>query len=436
MAGRKQEIMSNTAEKQDRARQTILATMEVAANRKAACNALRNEAASGAWNGAGGILVRAAEWIEQAQPAPRAEFRAKLETWLAGELAPVPVPVPAPVPAPVPVVVPDPDIRASVTDGCLFLTITPSHFGVTETVRASEMTVAMAGTGEELNSAEIGKNRRLLTGRFVGVNGRKGDRIWRKDSEGNKTRKLKTPSDLVSELAALRADLRANYTNAERGGMYAIRASLKREVHDKLVDFRTKREQGIALLCEDLPLLKQADKERFGPAYRDSDYPTPEQMPLEFSFFWAWDTVEGANLRELDQEMAAEQERQTRERGERERTELVATMRGAFLGLAEALAARLEPDQATGELKGFRDVRIEKLREFARLFNAKEVPDPELAAEVAKVSGLLDGLTGDALKASVVVRERTQAAIQASVQAVAGFATGPRPKRRVQKLDD
>lgn len=270
-------------------------------------------------------------------------------------------------------------------------------------------------SGEELPPSEVENVKQLLAGRAPGEGSKKGPRLM----HPSKDRKLRTIGDITSLDGTLRVTLRANYAKRVIGELIEIPLPAMQEVQALLKEYSADRAVMVEELAEDLPLLIEADRNRLLKGFDERDYPTAEEIRKDIVVYWLWQNLANAGADDLTPEIYAEQERQVRAMVERDVSEIRDGLRQMFAGLTLALQDRLQPD-ADGRPKQLRDTRVvDKLQDFLRLFELRNMGDESLAVQVQRVKDALAGVSGDDLKQNIGLRERTEqtlAAVNAAVK--------------------
>jgi hypothetical protein len=338
------------------------------------------------------------------------------------EAAPAPTPVPPepvvePEPVPLPAPEPEPDLSDLPADAlraveqvedplakCRWLVLSFDRLGRSRQVRGYDVDVT--ANGEDVDARQLAMSKKILD--------------------------VKQSRAIGSADCGLRAQLRDEYALTAVGGMYAIPVRLMSAVHDRLTEHRERRGRLVAAFREAYAASIEADRTRLGALFREADYPAVEDACNAFAMAWTWRRLDGASDEDLTDAMAAEQREQLAADYARQRAEVVAGLRAMFAKLAEELRERLTAEREAGKGAIFRDERVEKLRRFVGLFAERDVGDPALADEVARVGRALDGVDADDLRRDDSLRRTTAETLASVTAAVATFETGAAPRRRMR----
>lgn len=179
------------------------------------------------------------------------------------------------------------------------------------------------------------------------------------------------------------------------------------------------------------------ERDRLGPLHNDADYPSWDEVKSKFKFRYGFvqrDPAEG--LKEISQELYDDAERAVQDEWAETRTMMQAAMREMFQQLVDDLQDRLGATQANGKPGKLYGSRVENLRQFLELFDAKNITgDGELASFVGKAKNLLDGVTIEDYRKDFRLREDAANAFSNISQAVKTLRVKDAPKRKF-KLDE
>jgi truncated hemoglobin YjbI len=180
------------------------------------------------------------------------------------------------------------------------------------------------------------------------------------------------------------------------------------------------------------------ERDRLGPLYSDSDYPTWSKVRDRFRFrhaFVSRDPAEG--LKAISQELYDDAARQVREEREEALSMMQGAMREVFQQLVGELQDRLSATQANGKPGKLYGSRVENLRRFLELFDKKNVAgDSDLAAIVNQAKDLIDGVTIEDYRKDFRLREDAAVALTGIASAVKTLRVKDAPKRKFRLNED
>jgi hypothetical protein len=197
--------------------------------------------------------------------------------------------------------------------------------------------------------------------------------------------------------------------------------------------------QGIVdRMADNLPAIMATDAERLGPMYLSTDYPTADKLRDAYGVRWSFKQLgEPTKLSEVSQSLLASQKRALQVEMTSQAEEWKNALRSAFVALVESLRERLAGDREGGKAKIFRDSRVESLKEWMSLFDARNISDDaELAVLVEKARSLLEGTSADELRNDAGLRTWTERGLREVKEAASTLVTADAPRRRFRLTDD
>jgi len=194
---------------------------------------------------------------------------------------------------------------------------------------------------------------------------------------------------------------RAVYSTIVGDGMYLLPSALIEEVDAALAAFIAERQELVEAFIAEYPNLKDAQRLKLGRLYKESDYPTIEEIRSGFAVESRYVTLSVPEQLAVFSEQIFAREREKMERQwQTAFGEIREAMRAGFLDLVNHMVDRLGND-ADGKPRIFRDSLVENLADFLGTFQARNLTDDDqLAALVEEARGYLKGVTPKRIRES------------------------------------
>lgn len=215
-------------------------------------------------------------------------------------------------------------------------------------------------------------------------------------------------------------------------GVYYVPNSLIQTVTGKISAYETEFWRKVDEFCRRYPEYRAQARSRLNGHYREDDYPTEDRIRDKFAWrlkLMAFSAPDA--LQAVSPEMFAEATKRFQQDIQEFRDNSVALLREKFSELVGHVAERLTPEP-DGTRKIFRNSMVGNLRDFLADFEALNITsDHELAAEVVKVRGLIEGLSPDDLRISASMATLVSQSMGKVQAAVLGMIEAA-PKRRIR----
>jgi len=222
-----------------------------------------------------------------------------------------------------------------------------------------------------------------------------------------------------------------------RRGLYAVPMKLVPRVIDMLREREAVRDAEIAAFIDAYDAAVDKAREDLGPLFRESDYPTADEVEEAFGLRWNFVELGAAGgLKQISQAMYEREQKKVELEWQDAATTMRDSLRVTFEKLVSELRERLDGERANGKPKIFRDSRVESLRDWMKLFDARNVTgDGALSELVAQADKLLAGVTAQELRDDPKGRASVAETLKAIEVGVAGLKVANAPKRKFN-LDD
>ena len=222
-----------------------------------------------------------------------------------------------------------------------------------------------------------------------------------------------------------------------RRGLCAIPVKLVERVVDVLQARETQRACEVDAFMADYPEAVARARAELGPLFRESDYPTVDEVRASFSMRWTFVELGAASgLRNISQAMFEREQAKVQSQWASAAEQMRDSLREVFVALVESLRERLDGERDGGKAKIFRDSRVESLKEWVALFDARNVVgDGELAALVEKARSVLEGTTAKDLRDDAGLRQWAASQLGEIKAAASNLVVADAPRRKF-RLDD
>jgi hypothetical protein len=220
-----------------------------------------------------------------------------------------------------------------------------------------------------------------------------------------------------------------------RRGLYAVPMKLVERVIALLRERDAVRSSEVDAFIAAYDQAVEQARLDLGPLFRESDYPTGDEVQEAFGFRWSFVELAAAGgLKAISEGMYEAEKAKVEQEWQGAAETMRESLRTAFQGLVESLRERLGSN-ASGKPNVFRDSRVETLREWVSLFEARDVTgDGDLAAMVKQAANLLDGTSAEDLRRDPETRRNTEKSLTEIQASVATLCVKDAPKRKF-KLD-
>jgi len=253
------------------------------------------------------------------------------------------------------------------------------------------------------------------------------------------TKKLlesKAAKDIVKGDGKCRARLKSLGFAYAEGCIFMPLGVVERAI-DIIESWKPVRERMVLDLADDLPNIIADDAKRLGPMFDRADYPSREKFVEAWKVRANFEQIgEPAALGAISTALLDKQREVFKSEMQDTAAEWRSSMRQAFAALIESLRERLDGERDGGKPKIFRDSRVESLKEWISLFDAKNISeDNELADLVGKARTLLEGTNADDLREDASLRKWAANQLGQIKEAAATLVTADAPRRKF-RLDD
>jgi hypothetical protein len=179
-------------------------------------------------------------------------------------------------------------------------------------------------------------------------------------------------------------------------GVYLLAKAFQTEVNDKLKEFDAEMKPYIEQLANGLEEHKAEAKQRLGPLYDESQYPTADYLRNAFRLTWRYlyiDSAEG-----LTKELAEEERKKTVAFWNETRNNIQQLLRAEFMEKLNSFIERLTPDEQ-GKTKKLRDGSITKFQDFCTTFSPRDCTnDAATRILVEQAQALLKDADGEGIQ--------------------------------------
>ena len=190
-----------------------------------------------------------------------------------------------------------------------------------------------------------------------------------------------------------------------RNGIFLLPLALINEVDKKIEEFKTKRVEFIAGYSEVYSQRVDEAIERLGPEGNPNDYPNWSKIAPMFTFDMQYLSLQAPTVLGNINEKIFEREHEKVAGQFRSAVEM--SLQSLRVGMAElvgSLADQLATDP-TGKKKSVRKVSVEKVVDFLRVFDARNLADDAALADlVKKAKSLLEGADMQSLRTDDAIR--------------------------------
>lgn len=298
-------------------------------------------------------------------------------------------------------------------ENCVLLDLGFSRFGVLRKVKRGD--VEIQANGEDGESQEVPAEAVKLSKALVR------SKAYEKIASGD--------GALLRTVASMGLPFRR--------GLCAVPVKLVERVVDVLQARETERACEVDAFMADYPEAVARAREELGPLFRESDYPTADEVRASFSMRWTFVELGAASgLRNISQTMYEREANKVQAQWASAAEQMRDSLREVFVALVESLRERLDGERDGGKAKIFRDSRVESLKEWVALFDARNVVgDGELAVLVEKARSVLEGTTAKDLRDDAGLRQWAANQLGEIKSAAATLVTADAPRRKF-RLDD
>lgn len=255
----------------------------------------------------------------------------------------------------------------------------------------------------------LGNYRRVQTQEVVSVAG--GTPDAQRDSELNATKRLVDSKELTAAMRVIgRAKdyLRSRAIPAHRvfgDRTYLLPIGLVGEVIAQLRDLQQQLEVEARLLAERYEAAKERQREKLGPMFRASDYPTPDQVRAAFGLEWHYVSFKAPEMLEsIDSAVYEEEQAKVQDRFGRAYEEVELVLRETLRQIVADIARKLAPGD-DGKPRTIRGTVLRDLADYVQTFQARDLTDDTELQEVVRGLRSLAGATPDDLRSDGSLRE-------------------------------
>lgn len=207
-------------------------------------------------------------------------------------------------------------------------------------------------------------------------------------------------------------------------GVYFVSKSIVKDVDAKLREFVTERQNLIEKAVQTLQTRIAETAVLLGPAYNPADYPSEDDFRASYDVSWQFlDLSVPESLKDIDANLYESEKNKAASRVANAQEQIKGLLRQQFAEHIGRFIDRLEGKREGGKIKIFRDSMVANLNAFVGSFDARNLTgDDELAALVAEIRSVMDGVTADDLRDTEgFVRENVLAACKQVQDALAAM---------------
>jgi hypothetical protein len=196
-------------------------------------------------------------------------------------------------------------------------------------------------------------------------------------------------------------------------GIYQIRPTYAERVDAYLKVRSAERTNLVRALCAVYDAAIEDARQRLGPQFDATNYPTPERFRATFGITWRFFTMTAPeNVEGLASEFIEREKARLSDMFAQARAEGIAIVRAEFQGLVEHLLDRLTPGE-DGEKKRLNKAAIEKMTAFLDDFPFKDVGgDEEIKGLLTKTRQILDGVEAKDIRKQEGLRNAVRGAFE------------------------
>jgi hypothetical protein len=304
----------------------------------------------------------------------------------------------------------NPNTGGTPWESCVLLDLSFNRWGLTRRVASAEVDVREAGTDNAVPPQALRLTKKLLACEEYDV-------ILSKDGE---TRRRVTELSLPF-----------------RRGLYAVPVKLVDRVVQVLRAREGERRDEVEAFVRAYGRAVEQARVDLGPLFREDDYPSAEDVRREFGVRWTFVELSAAGrLRQVSQSLYASEEAKVREQWQEAAEGMRQAMRQAFAQLVASLRERLDGERENGKAKVFRDSRVESLKDWLGLFDARNVTDDgDLSGLVEQARKLLAGVSPEELRKQADTRAEVASGLKAIEQACSTLVVVDAPRRKFRLAD-
>jgi hypothetical protein len=197
-------------------------------------------------------------------------------------------------------------------------------------------------------------------------------------------------------------------TTLTNPGMLMIPVKRVGEVENRIKSTQDSISADVEAFLPKYPALKESAKSRLKGLYREDDYPTEDEIRRKFRIDYKWMIFQTPDaLSAVSEELYEAERARLDEKWKEAWPEVRDGLREGFAILVSRMAEALQPDKETGEFPKLREPLVEKVHEFLRTFNDRNITsDAELDKFVAQAQGILSDATAKQIRGTSKLRDR------------------------------
>lgn len=189
-------------------------------------------------------------------------------------------------------------------------------------------------------------------------------------------------------------------------GISLLPTGMVQTAWDKLKEYKAERTLLVDTFIAAYPSLCASAAEHLGSLYNVADYPAIEEIRAKFDFDWQMVSFGvPLQLRDINPELYEAEVDKARQQIQTATEEITALMRQNLFDMVSHLQDKLTP-AADGKQRILRETAVKNVQDFLATFDIRNVTDDvELAEQVAKLKGLMDGKSATTIRSSDKFRE-------------------------------
>jgi hypothetical protein len=202
-----------------------------------------------------------------------------------------------------------------------------------------------------------------------------------------------------------------------------------------LIELQVEREALVDAFIAVYPSKIEAIREKLRDLYNAKDYPDVETVREKFTMSWNFLEYDvPGRLRRISVAAYEAEVAKVKADVESSKGAIQDALRASMLGLVDHAVDRLTPG-ADGKKKIFKASFVEKMQNFLKTFDARNITgDEELAAIVEQAKGIMNGVDAKALRKEDALRDAIAGQFERIRTAMAGMVVN-KPKRLIS-FDD
>lgn len=298
----------------------------------------------------------------------------------------------------------------------------------------SEKSLMAKSVGLEVRVSMIGTTRKVSTTQID--TGSVDETLLRLSKVILDSKELERIRSLRGELGR-RLETRALPCSMFKSGVKLVAIASIPDVQAIVEDYERQFNEAVEAFIDAYPRLKEEAKERLGPMYDESDYPSIDKLRQTFGFWFRYFSFNTPDaLKSISQELFSEEQKKAAEKWDEAADEIRDALREGFSGLVDHFVDVLTPDE-DGKRKKLFESFTDKFGDFLDAFEGRNVTnDAELGTLVAKAKGVVQGVPLDRLRKDESVRDRILAGLEDVQKSSKGLTTKSVRKVNVRRQSD